>query len=144
MIISVSPDGPVSSVVTKVSEELRYQCVDPEVANDCYVIIDEFHANMREHVAPGLDHFKWTLNIVAQKQGVIMTFDYPGPCFDPTQNSDIAYQPIESRRIGGLGLLIMASLSDDISYSYHNGINTLVVRRYKKEIDISQEDNPCL
>jgi len=144
MIISVCPDGPVSSVVTKVSEELRDHCVDPEIANDCYVIIDEFHANMREHVAPGLDSFKWTLSVVAQKQGVVMTFDYPGPCFDPTQKPDIEYQPIESRQIGGLGLLIIASLSDEISYRYHSGINTLVVHRYKTEIDISQEDDPCL
>jgi anti-sigma regulatory factor (Ser/Thr protein kinase) len=143
METSVHSNDSINSIFGSIGEEFKSQSVDSEIANDCYVIIDEFHANMREHVAPKVGGFHWSLNVNAKKQCVVMTFNYPGPCFDPTQEVDIAYQPISTRRVGGLGLLIMASLSDDISYRYHKGVNTLVVQRCNTEIDIPQENDPC-
>ncbi len=141
MQITIHPEDSFSGVLAGIEQELKRLGVDPDSTCDCYAIIDEIHANMRHHVAPGKAGFYWTLNLAAGSGQLIMDFEYVGPCFDPSKPDIITRQPIEERDIGGLGLAIVSALSDDIRYSYKNGKNTLTV--YKSFTNISRENSSC-
>ena len=141
MRLTVHPDDSFSKVLADIGQEFHRLGVDPDSACDCYAIIDEIHANMRHHVAPGKAGFYWTLGLEARGSHLIMDFEYIGPCFDPSKPDIITSQPIEERDIGGLGLAIVSALSDDIRYSYNNGKNTLTV--HKSFTNISMENSSC-
>lgn len=142
MTLAISPDDSVSSILAYVRTALPKEYVDSERMFDCCTIIDEFHANMREHVAGQIDDFKWWLG-VSHHGGVIkLRFQYVGPCFDPTHAVSIIDQSIEFRRIGGLGLALISQLSDKLDYTYSSGVNTLSVEINTAEFP--KEDEPCL
>jgi len=141
MRITIHPDDSFNGLLGEIEKEFHHQGVDPDSANDCYAIIDEIHANMRHHVAPGETGFSWTMNLMISNNRLIMAFEYLGPCFDPTKPDTISSQSIEDRDVGGLGLAIVSALSDDIQYSYKNGKNTLTV--YKTFTNISRENGSC-
>ena len=141
MRITIHPDDSFSGLLANIEQEFGRLGIDPDSASDCYAIIDEIHANMRHHVAPGEQGFSWSVNLMVRDGRLIMAFEYIGPCFDPTKPDTISSQPIDERDIGGLGLAIVSALSDDIQYSYKNRRNTLTV--YKNFTNISWENNSC-
>lgn len=142
MTLTISTTDSVSSILTHVKKTLPESYVESDRMFDCCTIIDEFHANMRHHVAKGDEDFKWWLGVNHQGGVIKLTFQYTGPCFDPTQVRAITPQPIEHRRIGGLGLALISQLSDKIDYSYHSGVNTLSVD--VNTVEFPKEDESCL
>lgn len=148
MKITIRPQDSTASILEKVRQYC--ESCDPggridlngERFMDCCTIIDEFHANIREHVSRDCRNFEWYLAVACSPGGLTLTFQYYGPRFDPTRSSGIDSRPVEHRDIGGLGLAIMSSLSDNISYTYEGGMNTLTV-----QINMPEEsggDNLCL
>lgn len=65
---------------------------------------------------------------------VAITITDSGKAFNPLQepDPDIATS-IEDRDIGGLGILMVKKLMDQIDYEYHNGQNRLTIVKRKKE-----------
>lgn len=127
MKITIRPQDTTASILQRVQEQCPMVGRHEERFIDCCTIIDEFHANMLEHVAPKCHDFEWHLSVTCSDRGITLVFQYHGPCFDPTQSPDIEPQPIELRRIGGLGLAIISQLSDSMDYVYENGLNTLTI-----------------
>ncbi|KPQ29145.1 MAG: Anti-sigma regulatory factor (Ser/Thr protein kinase) [Marinobacter excellens HL-55] len=142
MTLAISPDDSVSSILTYFRTILPEEYSDSERMYDCCTIIDEFHANMREHVAGQDDDFKWWLGVSHQGGVIRLSFQYAGPCFDPTQAQSIVDQSIEFRRIGGLGLALISQLSDKLDYTYNSGFNTLLVE--VNTTGFPKEDEACL
>ncbi|BEH15239.1 MAG: hypothetical protein CL583_07555 [Alteromonadaceae bacterium] len=140
MTLTIKTQDSVSSIFNAVRDALPPALYDSDSVYDCFTIIDEFHANIREHVASKESEFKWWLTLECRNGAIEMTFQYGGPCFDPTQIGTVIHQPIESRRIGGLGLTLITQLSDKIDYTYKNGLNTLCV--VVKATKDSKENDP--
>lgn len=142
MTLTITTEDRVASIIEAVKKRLPLGCHDSDAMYDCCTIIDEFHSNMREHVAPDNDGVSWWLT-VAYRSGVIcLCFQYKGEPFDPTEVADAEPLPIEDRPIGGLGLSLISELSDKIDYTYRNGMNTLHVE--VGTIGIPKEEDPCL
>ncbi|WP_420194221.1 ATP-binding protein [Marinobacter sp. GH_1] len=141
MALSIQSNETVASILQRVRDHFGATCLDNDRVNDCYTIIDEFHANIKEHVATKLDTCQWFLEVVCEDGKVMLEFDYPGPRFDPTKASPVADQPIETRPVGGLGLAIMSQLSDEMNYCYQNGTNKLTVTL---DTTTPREDDSCL
>lgn len=142
MTLAIKANDSLASIISRVRDRLPTVFFDGKRLRDCYTIIDEFHANIREHVAPQDPGFQWWLTVSFRQSTVILRFEYVGPCFDPTQVPEMEPQAIELRPIGGLGLTLINQLSEKTQYSYQNGLNSLTV-----EVAItadSEEDDKCL
>ena len=142
MTHTIKANDSVSSIISAVNNELPKACSDSDRVYDCYTIIDVFHANMREHVAPKDPDFQWWLTVSFHQPTIRLRFEYGGPCFDPTQVPRVEQQAIEFRPIGGLGLTLITQLSDKIDYTYQSGLNTLTVE--VNIIENSKEEDTCL
>lgn len=127
MELTVSSTDTTAGILERLGGAAGLRALSDDRASDCCVIIDEFHANMRAHVWPASPGEPWQLSVTAADGTITMAFRYRGPCFDPSQGQPVKEQPIEYRRIGGLGLAIIAELSDHMDYSYQQGLNTLTV-----------------
>src|SRR5690554_4620370 len=127
MALSIQSTETIASILQRVRDHFGATCLDNDRVNDCYTIIDEFHANIKEHVATKLDTCQWFLEVVCEDGRVKLEFEYTGPEFDSSQAKPLSDQPLETRPIGGLGLAIMSQLSDEMNYSYQDGTNRLTV-----------------
>lgn len=128
MRITVGRDDSVSAVLAAATDAL--EGVPPEVTHECEIIVDEFMANMKYHVFPVDSAARWTLELAATDSDVTIIFCYAGEKFDPTPTSTyIEERPIEQRDIGGLGLVLISSLSDEQIYNYHDGMNEWTIRK---------------
>ena len=141
MALSIRSTETIASILQRVRDHYGAQCLDNDRVSDCYTIIDEFHANMKAHVATKIGSCQWFLGIVCDDGKVKLEFEYAGPGFDPTRAKPLSDQPVEARPIGGLGLAIMSQLSDEMIYNYQDGTNRLTVAL---DTTLPREDNPCL
>lgn len=93
MALSIQSTETIASILQKVRDRYGEHCLDNDRVSDCYTIIDEFHANIKEHVATKIDSCQWFLEIVCNDGKVKLEFEYAGPGFDPTQSSPLASSP---------------------------------------------------
>lgn len=142
MTLTIKASDSVSSIINAVNDMLPSDCSNSDRVYDCYTIIDEVHANMREHVAQRDADFKWWLTVSFHQPAVCLRFEYGGPYFDPTKPLKVEPRAIEFRPIGGLGLNLISQLSDKIDYTYQSGLNTLTVE--VNIIENSKEEDTCL
>ena len=60
-----------------------------------------------------------------------------GVAFDPTKKGDVdTTLPAEERQIGGLGIFLIKSIMDDVSYERSEGRNVLTMKKYYKPIKV--------
>lgn len=105
-----------------------------------YLALDELYANVMMYAYKGLNKEKsFYLSLEETKDGcgVIMTIRDDGIPFNPLLKAD----PIDldasakDRKIGGLGIFIIKSTSDNIEYCYENEQNVLkLTYMFKKEL----------
>lgn len=137
MKIKVGPRDRVHDIVSQLEASFGKTFIENPRHSDCLVIIDEFYANLKAYVAPTNPQFCWLLDTDIGCEGISIGVEYPGPCFDPTQVSEIAEQSIKVRPIGGLGLGLISALSDTLDYQYEKGWN--VIRIHLSDI-LNSED----
>lgn len=140
MALFIQSNETVASILQRIRDHYGSQCLDNDRVNECYTIIDEFHSNVREHVATKRDSCQWHLEIMCNDGIMHLEFEYAGPYFDPTKAGPVYEQPLETRPIGGLGLAIVAQLSDEMNYCYRDGVNKLTVTL---DTTSSREDDTC-
>lgn len=57
-----------------------------------------------------------------------------GVAFDPTKHGDVdTTLPAEQRQIGGLGIFLMKTTMDDVSYQRKDGQNILKLKKFYKQ-----------
>ncbi|MEQ9547811.1 MAG: ATP-binding protein [Marinobacter sp.] len=129
MKLTVSPDDSVSDVLSATTTALVG--APDEVAHECQIIVDEFMANMKFHVLPHAPDINWVLELDKSDSDVTIKFRYSGEKFDPTPaTTSVNQRPIEQREIGGLGLVLISSLSDEQHYHYHDGVNEWTIKKH--------------
>ena len=128
MIFTVHANDSVSDVLGVTTTALHG--LPDEVTHECLIIVDEFMANMTHHVYPPAGDMDWTLKLDKTSSGVTMKFRYAGAKFDPFEAAKaVTDRPIEQRSIGGLGLVLISSLSDEQHYHHHDGMNEWTIKK---------------
>jgi len=109
--LMTSPDIPEN-------EQLQFKirlCCEEAVQN----VVDYAYGDGTGYLEAGTDRKEGKLLIFLKDAGVP---------FDPLEKKDPDITAgIEEREIGGLGIFLCKQMMDDISYSYRNGCNILIM-----------------
>ena len=98
------------------------------------ICLDELFTNIVSYgFDDDLEHIiKFTLN--GDKNSVIINIEDNGIPFNPLEKIDPDFpKNVESAKIGGLGILIIRKLMDNVSYERKQGKNTLTMRKNIQE-----------
>jgi anti-sigma regulatory factor (Ser/Thr protein kinase) len=99
------------------------------------LITEELFSNTATHGLHGSGAGKVRISLEAEASQVTMTYEDSAPPFDPLAHLDAARAelelPVEDRRVGGFGLVLIARISDGVGYLRQGGWNRtrLVLRR---------------
>lgn len=119
-------------LLDQIDSFLARHCKNPAVINKIVMCMDELVTNVISYGhADNTDH---DIRISAQVQPasheVIITITDDGEEFDPTNpNKPNIRHPVEQRKIGGLGLHIVSSILDKMTYKHENGMNILTITK---------------
>jgi anti-sigma regulatory factor (Ser/Thr protein kinase) len=92
---------------------------------------EEIFVNIANYAyAPGKGMAKIRVDSVADPLGVVITFTDSGVQYDPLakEDPDVTLSA-EERKIGGLGIFLVKSTMDDMTYEYNNGQNILRLKK---------------
>lgn len=71
-----------------------------------------------------------TVGCETEEGKVILRFADNGRPYDPTKNTDPDITlPVEEREIGGLGIYMVKTTMDHVSYEYSDGFNILTLEK---------------
>ncbi len=94
------------------------------------ICLDELFTNIVSYgFEDGLEHIvKFTLN--GDNHFVIINIEDDGKPFNPLEKIDPDFpENVESAKIGGLGILIIRKLMDNVSYDRRRGKNKLTIKK---------------
>lgn len=94
----------------------------PKVYNKINIIFDELYSNIVNYSKAKIANISYFI----ENNKLILIFEDNGIKYNPLEEKepDISL-PIEERQLGGLGILMVKKLSDDIWYKYENNKNIL-------------------
>lgn len=98
--------------------------------HDLHLILDEVVINIMKYAYP--DDGRHVIHVHVERRGDRLTarIEDDGRPFDPTAAEPPDFDvPIEERRIGGLGIHIVRTLADTVTYRRENECNVLIVER---------------
>ena len=97
--------------------------------------LDELITNAVTHGTFNVPDPAIDIHLKAESNGVTLTLEDNGSPFDPTafDADDVdTTSSLDDRAVGGLGLHLVRSFADDISYEFVNGRNRLTVHHHFK------------
>ena len=119
--------------ITRLAEELEGFCerngVSPGSLMALNLALEEIVTNVISYGFDGGEH-EIDLELLLDDGCVQATVADAGEEYDPLQRGDPDIDaPLEERRIGGLGVLLVKRLMDDVSYARTGGRNILTIRK---------------
>ena len=123
------------SVFDRLTEELKQLDCGDRTINQCKLCAEEIFMNVASYAYnPETGKVRITLEDVrnSDERRLVFTFSDKGTPYDPlsAKDPDINAE-LEDREIGGLGVFLVKSTMDDVSYKYTDGQNVL---RFEKVI----------
>jgi anti-sigma regulatory factor (Ser/Thr protein kinase) len=125
--VAPKPDalGPLLDAVAAWS---RAAALDPRVVHRLALLVEELASNVVNHGTAGADGATAvSVAIALEAEGVRLVVEDDGRAFDPlslpTPDTD---QPLESRRIGGLGVHLSRQVARSLAYAREGGRNRVV------------------
>ena len=102
--------------------------VADDARHDLHVALDEIVNNVVRHAAPR--HPSIDVRLAVVETDVEVTVADDGEAFDLREAPvpDVTL-PLEERRVGGLGILLVRQLMDAVEYRREDGRNVLTLRR---------------
>ena len=93
------------------------------------LVAEELVMNIADYAYPDGDNDYLDVEIERDETHITLRFRDGGVPFNPLEQTppDISL-PMEERRIGGLGLLIVVKMMDAVTYEYTDGENVLTVK----------------
>ncbi len=94
---------------------------------EIYIIADEIFSNIVKYSGS-----KETVITCLAEEGIIrLSFSDSGAAYNPLIRTDMDIAvPVEEKAEGGMGLIIVKKLADEISYEHKEGKNILTVKKY--------------
>lgn len=98
--------------------------VSPRQANRLHIAVDEIASNLLSYS----DATEAVCRFCVQSGSIFITFCDNGIPYNPlTQDAPDTTAAAEDRTLGGLGLLMVKRLMDEVSYQYHDARNILTL-----------------
>ena len=122
--------GSLSEVMELVERFFAATSTNPEVRFPVELALEEIFTNMVKYNASGKGDIRIDLG-VRDGDLVVTVTDFDTPRFDPVADSpevDID-QPLEERRVGGLGIHLVKRMMDRIEYSHRNRTGTITLHK---------------
>ncbi|MCD7849414.1 MAG: ATP-binding protein [Parabacteroides sp.] len=113
--------------VEELGEELM---LSAETTMNINLALEEAIANIIMYAYPAGERHEILLKVTSSAQQLIFWLTDSGQSFDPTQvpEADITL-PIEDRAIGGLGIFLIRSIMNEVSYIRLDGENHLIMKK---------------
>ncbi len=120
----------VSEVTSFVEKALASSGADPSVTMPLVLSAEEAFVNIASYAYPGRVGGRVIVRCEVTHETARLILSDEGVPFNPLMHPvpDIT-EGIEDRRIGGLGILMIRRLSDEVEYSYSGGKNILTITR---------------
>ena len=122
----------IGTVTDFVNTQLKELGCSDRIRIQVDVAIDEIFGNIARYAYdPETGSATVCVDVEEDPLCVIITFIDQGKPYDPlsAEIKDTTSLPAAERPIGGLGLIMVKKIMDDISYSYQNGQNILTIRK---------------
>ena len=116
--------------------ELQKIGCEKKMIRQCKLCAEEIFMNISSyayHPETGLVHI--TMDVVGKPYPVklIFSFSDSGKPFDPlSKEAPDIDAPLDERPVGGLGIFLVTTTMDDVSYEYKDGRNILTVEKIIK------------
>jgi anti-sigma regulatory factor (Ser/Thr protein kinase) len=127
MTVAPKPDalGPLMDAVLAWS---RAAALGPRAAHRLALLVEELATNVANHGAAGADGATAvSVAIALEADGVRLVVEDDGQAFDPLSLPPPDTElPLESRRIGGLGVHLSRQLARSLAYARDGGRNRVV------------------
>ena len=125
------------SLFAAIDEALTRAGVDRALADDVRLVSEEIVCNAIDHGCPPGNAHEVTVDIAISHDRIALCFRDDGIAFDPlSQPPPDLDADISVRNIGGLGIHLIRTLADDISYrreSHHNVLRVALLRAKPKD-----------
>lgn len=115
-----------------IEQELAEHNCSPKVLNQIAIAIEEVLVNVASYAGLSADEgAEVCCEVLEDPPRVVMQFRDGGIPFDPLAREDPDRSPDALlERVGGLGIFMVKTLMDDVSYAYENGKNTLTMLKH--------------
>lgn len=117
----------LASFIEEVGEELS---LSAEATMNINLALEEAVANIIMYAYPPQEQHAILLKVNSTDKQLIFLLTDKGASFDPTQVEDVDITlPIEERPIGGLGIFLIRSIMNEISYQRIDNENRLIMKK---------------
>ncbi len=139
--MQTAPDGFTLRIVNDVSEIARVTTrlqsfglahgLPETIVDNVALAIDELVSNIIQHGLPPGSRETISLRVALAAGALTLEISDPGRPFDPLREvpAPDLDSPLEQRRIGGLGVHLVRSLMDKVSYRRRAGRNVLTLSK---------------
>lgn len=119
--------GVLASFIEELGEELS---LSAETTMNINLALEEAVANIIMYAYPSEEQHSILLRVTATEKQLIFLLTDKGASFDPTQVDDVDITlPIEERPVGGLGIFLIRSIMNEISYQRIDNENQLIMKK---------------
>lgn len=124
--------GSLDEIFDFIDDFVSAHDISEDIAFSMRLVVEELFTNLVRHNVGGQDHILIRLDKDSSQLTLqLKDFDVD-PVITPETQVDI-HQPLNERRIGGLGIHLVKSVVDKLTYEYKNG--TLCVTAIKNMED---------
>lgn len=121
----------ISNFVEDLCNELA---LPPETTMNINLALEEAVANVIMYAYPPEEQHEIRLKVAGNNEQLIFLLTDKGQSFDPTQVEEIdTTLPIEERKIGGLGIFLIRSIMNEVTYQRLDDENRLIMKKYIKD-----------
>ena len=114
----------LASFIEELGEELSLPVMNINLA------LEEAVANIIMYAYPPKEQHIILLKVTSTEKQLIFLLTDKGASFDPTQVEEVDITlPIEERPIGGLGIFLIRSIMNEISYQRIDNENRLIMKK---------------
>ena len=100
------------------------------------LLIEEIFTNMVKYGSGSMNDISLCLKI-SEGEIILKMIDYNVDPFDVTETAKVDINmPLSERKPGGLGLHLVKTLADEISYQHTNGNSIIIIKKKLEENDV--------
>ena len=121
----------LDTVQNFVSEELEQIPCTPQAQMQIQIAVEELFVNIASYAyAPGRGEVLIGCQVEREPPSLTIQFRDRGKPFDPLAQEDADVTlPAEKRRIGGLGIYMVKTSMDSLTYRYEDGQNIVTMKK---------------